>query len=528
MADREPDEVRPRRALIEDPPADEPPTHARRARPGGAAGQALARPRRSADGHPPSEADRASDTVGPIAARRGRPVLPSRLALVVAAGAAVVVAGLAIGYAVLHASPPAGASQASSTPVGGASQAGSSQAGSSRAGSSQAGSSQPPPAALLTDAMMLSAAQAEQVDAGRAWKVAATQRRPNEQSPQPACVGPAAQRQGAGQQVPVAQQTFVRLLSSSGTRAPALLHRADAYATSREATQAYEVAAHALGGCATPGAYLESGYLLTGLGDQAAAAVVRVTTGKGPAELRSVVVSRTGRVVNVVDVAQERRPAPVAKVAQALAAVTNAQCDAAGGRCSTNVAATVGPPPPGGDQPGFLAAGDLPPVGRPDATWEPTAPGPPAADFAGSGCETVNWAKVPARLSRARTYLHSDDKALGIDEIIETLGGDRNAEALVAKVKADLDGCERRKLTATLSHVSPVTGTGAGGSAVRGWTATVVQKSTDGKDRYRVGIVSAGRRTVFVFFNPQPKLDLIEAQWTAATLRAGQRATQAP
>jgi hypothetical protein len=154
-------------------------------------------------------------------------------------------------------------------------------------------------------------------------------------------------------------------------------------------------------------------------------------------------------------------------------------------------------------------------------------PAPPDADFSGSGCETVSWAKTPADRRVARTYLLQDQSlTFGLDAIVLTEPNAANAASVVAQVKGDLDSCASRKLTATVSAPRQVRGTGAGGAAIAGWTATVSQRTTEGTARYRVGIVSAGTKVVYTFLNPQPKLDLTDAQWSLVTVRAGERATQ--
>lgn len=433
----------------------------------------------------------------------------SRLVLLVAGVAAVAILGLAVGYAVLHldrtpSATPGGA--ASTTP----------------SAPGVTGSPSPDPNALLRDATMLSAAQAKVLGPKRTWKVALTQRGLDERSPSPACLNP-----DPSTEAPPPQQTVLRLLSSSGKKAPGVLHQASAYATPEEAQRAYTLSVKALGGCALPGAFISSGSVVSGLGDQAVGQVVDTSTTK-KTEFRSVVLNRTGRVVNVVDVAQPDQAVPVSQVAQALAGVTNRECKPAAGTCAAGTRVTPGPPPLGGDQPGFPAAADLPPVGSADATWAGTVPGLPDADFTGSGCETVDWAKVPARRRAARTYtLQGRSPIFGLDVIVVSQPTAAAAQALVITVKKDLDSCATRKLTATVADVHAVSGTGSGNAAIAGWTATVKQKTTQGSAKYRVGIVTAGTRTVFSFLNPQPQLDLTDSQWRTVVVRAGERATQA-
>ena len=151
--------------------------------------------------------------------------------------------------------------------------------------------------------------RAKQIDPGRAWKVALTQRPAAADAPTPACL---TDQPAEGE--PTAQQQVARLLSSDGKAAPSALHRASAYASPEDAAQAYAVATRTFGGCAAAGSYLVSGAAVTGLGDQAAGVVVNVVTG-GKTQLHSVVVSRTGKVVNVLDVARPGKAVNITGVA---------------------------------------------------------------------------------------------------------------------------------------------------------------------------------------------------------------------
>jgi hypothetical protein len=56
----------------------------------------------------------------------------------------------------------------------------------------------------------------------------------------------------------------------------------------------------------------------------------------------------------------------------------------------------------------------------------------------------------------------------------------------------------------------------------------VSQKSIDGTHKYRVGIVSAGKKVVYTFLNPRDDYDFTDRQWDTVAVRAGERATQAP
>ena len=402
----------------------------------------------------------------------------TKLALLIGAVAAVVVIGLAIGYAVLGIGadpatvPSASASVDPNSPPP----------------TDPSSSATEPAGVLLTEASMLSPAQARQLDADRTWKIELTQRGASDEAPVAACFGGDAVE---GQPVP--QQKILQVLSSNGRQPLNALHEATAYNTPEEAVQAFAVASRTLGGCATPGAYISGGRVIRGLGDQSAGVMVKVVDGNNTAS-HTVVLSRTGRVLNVVDVNSPGRAIKAGVVADAVAAVVAGQCTAAGGTCGGKVSVKAGPPPLGGDEPGFLATGDLPPVGGATSPWTAAPIELPEDDFAGSGCETVNWATVPAEVRSARVYLLTDSgkSYFGLNEIVLTMENEKAAEQLVAKITKDLESCKERKLTATVTKPAKVDSVGARNAEVAGYTSTVEQKAGAVTSKFRVGIVVHG------------------------------------
>jgi hypothetical protein len=437
----------------------------------------------------------------------------TRWALIIGAVAAVVVVGLAIGYAVLRVGdkPNAGPVPGQSTGIG-------SGGASSGGGSSSGGGG-----ALLSDASMLSAEQADQLDSKRTWKVELTQRGASEESPAPACFGT---DPDSGQ--PVSQQKILRVLSSSGKSSPSALHEATAYATPEEAVQAFTAASRTLGTCSTAGTWLVSGKVVRGIGDQAAGAVAAVVSGGKAATLHSVIVSRTGRVLNVLDASGPGEGVAVPKAAAALAQVTKVQCGAAGGNCAAEAEVKAGPPPLGGDEPGYLAPGDLPPVAGSLTPWNAAPIELPKDDFPGASCETVNWATVPAENRSTRVYLQPDSgkNYFGVNEILIRTKDAKAATALVDKIKKDLQTCKERRLTATVEKPKKISSIGARSSEINGYTAVVHQKTSQGTDKFLVGIVAVGNKFAYTFANPKGDFDFTGAQWNTIAVRAGERVTQ--
>ena len=433
----------------------------------------------------------------------------TKTALWVGAAVAVAVVGLAIFYAVTNVSSPQTNPPASP---------------SANATSSGPSASSDPTAvtALLGDDAILDLADAKLVAGSRDWEVARTDQTQTEDAPQAACFTP---DPVDGQPAP--QQQVLRLLSSAGKDAPGLLHQASAYATPEDAAQAYAIAAKTIGTCAVTGSYIVSGQSVSGLGDQSAGVVVGTVEGS-QTQLHTVVINRTGRVLNVVDATQPKKAIAADAVAKASAAVTSRQCPVAGGACPAETSVSDGPPPVGGDAPGFLAAGDLPPVGNPALAWGAIPPELPKSDFDGSKCETTRWTTLSTEETTSRTYIPDNSTIFGLNQIIVTLKDGAAADKLVAKFKSDLDSCSKRQLTAKVSGVEKVNGVGAQKTKVMGWAGEVAQKTGSGTTRYRVGMVAAGSKVTYTFLNPQEaeKLDFTTDQWKTVVVRAGMRTTQ--
>jgi hypothetical protein len=428
----------------------------------------------------------------------------AKLAVLVGAVAVVVVIGLVVGYAVLagrqpHTQPSLGPSTSGVVPP------------------------DQTATALLNDESMLNPAQAEILDRDRTWKVVPTQPGANdEDAPTAACFGSEAPE---GQPSP--QQKIIRVLSSSGKKSHNALHEATAYHTVEDAGGAYMIAAKTLGGCAVAGSYIESGHVVSGVGEQAVGVVIMEVDGD-KTRAHSVVLNRSGRVVNLVDAAQPSRAIAIGAVAKALAKVNKVQCRPAGGDCGGAVSVKDGPPPLGGDEPGFLATGDLPPAGAKVDPWVATDVEMPKEEFQGSQCENVNWATVSAESKSSRVYLiqESGKDFFGLNEIVLTMKNAKAASKQVDTIKSSLASCKSRRLTASVSKPDKVTSIGARSTKVTGWTTDVSQKSTQGTVKYRVGIVSAGPKVIYTFLNPRGDYDFTGDQWDTVAVRAGERATQ--
>ncbi|GAB3624418.1 hypothetical protein GCM10027418_25020 [Mariniluteicoccus endophyticus] len=385
------------------------------------------------------------------------------------------------------------------------------------------------PGPVLTEGMLMTDGQAKQIDPGRTWTTTLTQNSATEQSPGAACIGP----QATGQPIP--QSTFIRTLTASGNDKTQALHRADAYSSPEEAAQVFNFKANELGGCVGSPLFVERGIQIRGLGNQALG--VRVVLLEQSSEYHTIIMARTGRVVDVVDVARFGQPADEQGLGKALAQIVNRQCSAAVGLCtSPDFEVRWSVPPPGGDQPGFLAAGDIPRVTVGQGTWHGNAVASRIDVQDGSGCESIDFNTTAGATTRQqRTYLLKNDPkaptAFGIDEVVLAMNAGNDANALADRVMQSIESCEQRTLVAKLADNAgrrAIETPGAGGMPIKGrWYTVNVKVDANRTSKYRVAVLSVGQKVIYLRSNPSDTFDFTDDQWISISLRAGERATQA-
>ncbi len=329
----------------------------------------------------------------------------------------------------------------------------------------------------------------------------------------------------AAPDLPTPQAQVQRKLGATGASA---LHRISQYATAADATQVYALRLTQLGACSNIPAYLVSGAKVTSLGDDAVAitAVIQDQT----AQFHTVVLVRTGSMVITYDVAQAGAVVPYEKVVPLAGTTVTAICSSGGGSCSASPVATTGVPPTT-SVPGWLAVSDLPRVTVGMGRWNAPAP-KTTVTSAGSACENVTFATVAGpNQRRQRTYLLTEDtkapKNYGLDEVILDFDTPDAATAFVTTLKTAIDACPTRTPTAKLGAEGAVTAAGANGEAITGFWRSLSQ-STNATTTYnfRLGVAVVGTRVVYLLANPSATFDYADADWSAITARAGQRATQ--
>lgn len=375
---------------------------------------------------------------------------------------------------------------------------------------------------------LLTAGQVSHLDPDTVWEVARTQEGRDDQAPVAVCLN----RPTAEDVAP--QTSALRTMTTTAGPEMSLLHESSLYSSNEEAAQVLTHLARQLGGCSTSGAYIAHAENVTGLGNQALTAQVRVTPAVADAEVQfhTILIVRTGTVVNVVDVVAEGDFVDTTQVAETLIPVVNQQCVAAGGYCAQRATVTRMVPPIG-DAPGLPVLADIPPLPAMTGRWSAgdVVENPnPLPDF--TGCERFASSSANIEGTAHRTYLVQDDDSIpatyGWDLVVFSTSSAKQASTLVDDVSTSISECGTRQRTAEVSDEQ--TWSGAGTEQIEiDVTSWVVRQETgaDAYIDYRVALIKADNKVAYVFL---PLVDgdvnFTDSDWEDLTVRIGQRTTQ--
>jgi len=277
---------------------------------------------------------------------------------------------------------------------------------------------------------------------------------------------------------------------------------------------------------ACDGAYLLSGYRVSGLADAVTGLTATLTDGTA----HTFLIIRTGRFVDVVEGQFDgTRPLGVNGLTRAVTPSMARQCTPAQGVCPATPRAAAAPPPPT-ETIGWLAWVDLPRITAGAGTW--TATDPETPKLVGSQCEDADLNKLPNSTSSAhRTYLLTDDpkapEGFGIDQALYTFAKASDATAMAKALDGDFGDCAERTRTARVKE-SSVTAPDEDGDNLRASTYVVTQRISDSRTiTFRVGVGAVGNRLFYLLANPSSGFDFTEDSWRAIVGRAAQRTTQA-
>ncbi|MGA4509005.1 hypothetical protein ACQB6R_10690 [Propionibacteriaceae bacterium G1746] len=372
----------------------------------------------------------------------------------------------------------------------------------------------------ISDASLVGTSEAAAALGGGAWTISETLSDVQPTSPQVTCM---TNPQG----LPNAQITRQRVLTSSQTAGLGALQRIDAYATEADATQAYSVRLARLSACDDVPAHLESAASISGLADQSFSMVIAYQD--PTVQYRTVVISRTGTAVSMMDVTQPKQPVEPAKVAAAVVESSKRLATSADGTAPATLAvrAEVVPPTPIF---GWLAQSDIPRITAGQGIWNSTQVA--QVTTKGSQCENVTLASVTGPTGREqRSYLLEQDsaapEAFGVDQVRFAFKDDAGAKAFAETLYKNIASCGDRLATAKISGNRPLSITGQDRQVVTGRVFTVTQATSENSEVYfRVAVVVSGNRVSYLVSNTRKNFDFTDDSWLLLAARSGQRVTQ--
>jgi hypothetical protein len=327
--------------------------------------------------------------------------------------------------------------------------------------------------------------------------------------------------------VPAALRSPSRKVNASSSPTDTVVQALDVYADDATATQAYAARLVQAGTCADTVALITGANTITGLADSAE--VVRLTVQEQTDQFHSLLISRTGRSVSLIDVTTATA-LTASDLANVAAAALSRGCGGELGTCPGSISVATSAPPAGNPF-GWLVPADLPRITPGAGRWGATEP-KTTLDVVGSLCEAINLKTVAGTQSVGqRTLLLADDtsapQGFGVDQVVYTFADTKGVSTLADKLDKNLTGCADRAPTASVKEGPTVKGTGANGEKISGSTYLVTQKTGTNTVLFRVAVLSVDKRLVYLLANPSTTFDFSNSDWAKVSVRAGERATQA-
>ena len=248
---------------------------------------------------------------------------------------------------------------------------------------------------------------------------------------------------------------IVRTFQSSGKPTRSALQTVEISRDTTAAKRAYNNTIRWFAGCQEARVQMMSAFRVTGVGDQAD--LLQVQVAGPPVNTYDVAIARVSEITTTVVMRTSGGAEPKADaMATALARAVGSLCPKDRADCSMRPRLHTVPPPPSGEERGFVATVDLPPAGMIEAPWV----GVPSVNAIKlfdetTRCDRANFAKSGATRSRARTFLIPQatqlPKTFGFTETYGVFPTAKAATAFVADVRQSVAGCEDRDLTTEVS-----------------------------------------------------------------------------
>ena len=277
-------------------------------------------------------------------------------------------------------------------------------------------------------------------------------------------------------------------------------------------------------GCRVGRLQLLRAYRVDRVGDEAHVLMVR-DWGK-PVTTYSVAVARIGQVTtSTIGKTVGGSPPPPMQIIQSLADSVAMLCGRSGaGDCARRPTTAVVPPPPSGEELGFLAVVDLPPVGRIKEPWVGTEARSARANPSATTCDRADFVRAGASKTRARTFLIPQARLpdrFGLSETYGVFRSSKAADRFFEELRRRVNTCEDREVATEVRNAH----TERDGSISTEFSSWDLETEVSDKESvlFRLGFVRVGNMVAQVNFSPSPDDDVSKADFKALVVRAGER-----
>ena len=371
-------------------------------------------------------------------------------------------------------------------------------------------SSSAPAIPRVTQADLLTEADAKAINANATWAITATTTTVDEHQFRPACL--------STEPADVERlDSFQRAIGSTESNALAALHQVDAFPTEEAAQQVTAERWARMSKCDEVPTRIVSSDTVTGFGDEA----YQITVVQEDEEPRfhTLLMVREGNIVSMVDAFSDGSAVPTQAVVDASKRSTTELCSRTG--CAVGeVKVQAGEIPPV-DPRGWLIPSDLPRMRAGEGRWN--AQNPATLTSAGTGCEDMTLASVPKATDRKQnTYLVTQDAEVpsnfGLDEMIFTFPGDGEASEFAKTLGEKINKCGDRLLGTEVKSAD---------IGVEGVQSFDVQRETaEDKIQFQVVITQEGPRVSYLLGTVTKDYRFSNEQLKMVTERADVRLRQ--
>lgn len=374
-----------------------------------------------------------------------------------------------------------------------------------------------PPA--LDESALLSESDAAELSESAVWAITATSTDPADQRGRAACLSTDSDLIN-----PII--SMQRSLGSTEDNKLAALHQVDYYIDDAAAQEVLNGRVNSLISCSEVPARIFASATITGVADEAHQ--LTVVYENEETQYHTVLLTRTGSTLTILDVTQLDEAVPPLIVAKALGRSLSTVCTV-GGTCPTDPRASS-VVVPATEPLGWLLPSDLPRIRPGIGRWNMTEPG--ELTSSGMGCEAITLASEPGPTAReqATLVLIQDDatpEGFGLDEMRFTFPDNAAATAFAQKLGQNLAGCQDRLPGTTVTEYPGAESVGEGGVPVTARSFTIARETESEAVHYQLALTISGNHVTYMLATVAENYQFSQGQLLTIAKRLGERATQA-